>query len=290
MAKDNKVLIAGATGTNGRALTDRLATAGYSVRALVRNHQSRSAQLLAQDNVELFEGDLSDPSALEAAFESVDRAFIALSIVPNTVELFQNFFDAARPTNAHVIKFSALGAGKSAKSTIQQQHTDSDNALIDSGLPYTILRPNSFYQNMLWSANDVRAEGKFYQPFGNAKQSLVDVRDLAEVAFKAFTETGHQGQIYELTGPESLSYQDVAQQLSALLDKQVTYVAVPNEAALQGMLDSGMPEWTARAIAELYSVFATGVYANTNDNVQKITGRPARTFADWANDHRSAWV
>lgn len=68
MANNNKILIAGATGTNGRALTDRLATAGHSVRALVRNRQSGSAQSLAQDNVELFEGDLNDPSALEAAF------------------------------------------------------------------------------------------------------------------------------------------------------------------------------------------------------------------------------
>ncbi|MGB7248319.1 MAG: SDR family oxidoreductase [Phormidesmis sp.] len=290
MAKNNKVLIAGATGTNGRALTDRLATAGYPVRALVRNRQSGSAQSLAQDNVELFEGDINDPSALEAGFENVDRAFIALSIVPNTVELFQNFFDAAKPIDAHVIKFSALGAGEGAESTIQQQHTVSDNALIASGLPYTILRPNSFYQNMLWSADTIRSEGKFYQPFGNAKQSLVDVRDLTEVAFKAFTETGHQGQIYELTGPESPSYHDIAQQLSDLLDKQVTYVSVPNEAALQGMLDSGMPEWTARAIAELYNVFATGAYSDTNDNVQKITGRPARTFADWASDSHAAFA
>jgi uncharacterized protein YbjT (DUF2867 family) len=142
---------------------------------------------------------------------------------------------------------------------------------------------------MLWSAASIQTNGQFYLPFGDAKQSLVDVRDLAEVAFKAFTEEGHQGKIYELTGPEGLSYYDVARHLSTLLGKEVTYVPVSNETALQGMLDAGMSEWIAQALAELYSVFATGEYANTNDNIQMITGKPATPFADWANDHRSAF-
>ena len=132
------ILIAGATGTNGRMLTNLLASAGYQVRALVRNLDS--AQSLIQPNVQLYKGDLASPSSLDGAFDGVDRAFVLTTIVPNTVELFQNFFDAARrTTGAHVVKFSALGAGY-ADSVVQQQHTDSDEALIASGLPHTILR------------------------------------------------------------------------------------------------------------------------------------------------------
>jgi uncharacterized protein YbjT (DUF2867 family) len=288
MVDNNTILIAGATGTNGRRLTSRLASAGYSVRALVRNVQS--AQSLAQPNIELFEGDLNNPASLESAFENVDRAFIATAILPNTVELFQNFFDAAKKTTgAYIVKFSALGAGDDAKSVIQQQHTESDKALIGSGLPYTILRPNSFYQNMLWSAESIKATGQFYLPLGDAKQSLVDVRDLTEVAFQVLMATEHQGQVYELTGPEELSYHDVAQHLSTITGNKVTYIPVPNEAALQGMIDSGMPEWTAKALSELYSVFATGKYANTNKNIQRILGKPATTFAAWANENKSAF-
>ncbi|MEL7351398.1 MAG: SDR family oxidoreductase [Cyanobacteria bacterium P01_A01_bin.116] len=288
MINNSPILIAGATGTNGRMLTARLASAGYFVRALVRN--SQSAQALAQPNVQLFEGDLNDPASIESAFENVSRAFIATAMVPNTVELFQNFFDAAKKTTgAHIVKFSALGAGEGAQSVIQQQHTESDNALIESGLPYTILRPNSFYQNMLWSAESIRETGQFYLPFGEAKQSLVDVRDLTEVAVQAFTDTAHQGKIYELTGPEGLSYYEVAQQLGSVIGKALTYVPVPNEAALQGMMESGTPEWTAKAIAQLYSVFATGEYADTNNNIQLITGQSATPFLDWAKDHKSAF-
>ncbi|MFE4108005.1 SDR family oxidoreductase [Almyronema epifaneia] len=289
MVNSSTILIAGATGTNGRLLTARLAAAGQTVRALVRN--SQSAQSLAQPNVQLFEGDLNNPASLEAAFENVERAFIAMAIVPNTVELFQNFFEAAKnTTDVHIVKFSALGAGDKAKSVIQQQHTQSDNALMALGLPYTILRPNSFYQNMLWSAPSIQTTGQFYLPFGEAKQSLVDVRDLVEVAFQALMTTEHQGKVYELTGPEACSYYDVAQQLSTTIGKAVTYVPIPNEAALQGMLDSGMPEWTAKAIAELYSVFATGEFAQTNDTIQTITGKPATSFATWAAENKAAFA
>lgn len=288
MIDNSPILIAGATGTNGRMLTARLASAGYAVRALVRDVQS--AQALAQPNVQLFKGDLNEPATVEPAFENVNRAFIATAMVPNTVELFQNFFDAAKKTTgAHIVKFSALGAGEGAQSVIQQQHTESDNALIESGLPYTILRPNSFYQNMLWSAESIRETGQFYLPFGEAKQSLVDVRDLTEVAVQAFTNAEHQGKIYELTGPDGLSYYEVAQQLGSVIGKEVTYVPVPNEAALQGMVESGMPEWTAKAIAELYAAFATGEYADTNNTIQKITAQRATPFLDWAKDHKSVF-
>ncbi len=288
MVDKSTILIAGATGTNGQLLTSRLATAGYSVRALVRNLSS--AKSLLQPNVQLFEGDLNNPDSLEAAFENVNRAFIATAITPNTVELFQNFFDAAKnTTGAHIVKFSALGADDKTKSIIQQQHTESDEALIASGLPYTILQPNSFYQNMLWSADSIRANGQFYLPFGDSKQSLVDVRDLTEVAFQAFTKAGHRDKIYELTGPEGLSYYDVAQQLSTILGKEVTYIPISNDAALQGMLDSGMPEWTARALAELYSAFATGEYADTNKNIPIIASKSATTFETWADENKSAF-
>ena len=279
------ILIAGATGTNGRMLTNLLASAGYQVRALVRNLDS--AQSLIQPNVQLYKGDLASPSSLDGVFDGVDRAFVLTTIVPNTVELFQNFFDAAmRTTGAHVVKFSALGAGY-ADSVVQQQHTDSDEALIASGLPYTILRPNSFYQNMLWSAESIKAAGQFYLPFGDAKQSLVDVRDLVAVAAKALIDDGFANQTYELVGPEGLSYHEVASQLSSVIGKEVAYVPVSSEAALQGMVDSGMPEWTAKALAELYSVFATGEYASTNDNIQQILGKPAVTFEQWASDNKA---
>ena len=146
----------------------------------------------------------------------------------------------------HVVKFSGLGAGV-ADTAIQRQHAETDALLQASGLPYTILRPNSFFQNLLLSAGTIKDHGAFYLPMRDGKQSLVDVRDVATVAVKVLTEPGHEGQVYEITGPESLSYAEVAATLSRVLGRPVRYVDVPPEVARDSMLRAGMPPWNERS-------------------------------------------
>jgi uncharacterized protein YbjT (DUF2867 family) len=142
---------------------------------------------------------------------------------------------------------------------------------------------------MLWSAATIKDHGAFYQPTGDARQSFVDVRDVAAVAVAALTGSGHKGQIYEITGPESLSFHDVAAKLSAVLGRPVRYVPVTPEAALESMLKSGTPEWNAHALADLYRAFATGPYARTTDTVERVLGRPAIPFEQFARDHAAAF-
>jgi uncharacterized protein YbjT (DUF2867 family) len=171
-----------------------------------------------------------------------------------------------------------------------RQHGETDQALADSGLDFTILRPNSFYQNMLWSAGSIKSQGTFYLPMRDARQSLVDVRDIAAVAVKVLTVAGHDGQTYEITGPESLSYSEVAAKLSAVLGKPVTYIDVPPEAAFESMRKSGMPEWNARAVTDLYATFVAGVAARTTDTVERITGSKPISFDQFARDHVTAFT
>src|SRR5439155_6799006 len=123
---------------------------------------------------------------------------------------------------AQVVKLSAMGAGDPG-SEILRQHGETDELLKASGVPWTILRPNSFHQNLLWSAASIRERGEFHLPLRDARQSLVDVRDLAAVAERALTEPGHEGKTYDFTGPESLSYADVAATLSAVRGRPVRY-------------------------------------------------------------------
>jgi uncharacterized protein YbjT (DUF2867 family) len=282
------ILVVGATGTNGREVALRLAKAGRKVRGLVRGRDR--ADDLARAGVETAQGDLDDPASLDAALRGVERAFVLTAVARRGVGWFRNFFEAAqRAGTRHVVKFSALGAGE-AGAEILRQHGESDELLRASGLPYTILRPNSFYQNMLWSAAAIREQGTFYLPMRDARLGLVDVRDIAAVAVAALTEAGHEGKTYELTGPEALSYADVAATLSKVLGKPVRYVDVPPEAAKQSMLAAGMPEWNAAAVAELYGVFASGRCAGTTDTVERVTGRPAATFEQFARDHAAAFA
>ena len=282
------ILVAGATGTNGSELLRQLTDKGIAARALVRD-PARAADI-ANEHVELVRGDLSDPSSLPAAFEGIEKAYIVAAVHRDTERWFQNFFAAAREAGvAQLVKFSGMRADVDSPSEIIRQHGRSDEALMESGIPYTILRPNSFYQNVLWQADGIRTSGQFYLPIGDAKQSQVDVRDIAEATVRVLTEEGHTNKAYDITGAESISYFDVAETLSQVLDKPVTYVPVPVEAAEASMLEAGMPAWDAHALAEIQGLFATGVYAEVTPDLEQLLGRRPRSFADFARDFASVF-
>lgn len=284
-----RLLVAGATGTNGRELLRRLDDEGIRMRALVRD-PDRAAPL-AGERVELVRGDLGDRASLRAAFDGIEQAYIVTAVSRDTTTWFANFFDAARAAGVrHLVKLSGLGADPGSTSEIIRQHGEADEALAASGLTYTILRPNSFYQNILFQAAPIRETGRFYLPVGDARQSMVDVRDIAEATVRILTGEGHEDRIYELTGPESLSCFDVAATLSEVLGRAVTYVPVAVEAARRSMLDAGMREWEAGAVAELQGVFATGAFADVRDDLARLLGRRPRSFADFARDHAAAFA
>jgi uncharacterized protein YbjT (DUF2867 family) len=282
------IAVAGATGTNGREIIRQLAGAGRQVRALVRD-PARAADLQGP-GVELIAADLGKPHSLTRALAGCSRAFLLTAVGPDAGLWSHNFVAAARAAGVgHVVRFSGMGAALDSASLIMRQHGEADAELVASGLAFTILQPNSFYQNLLWAAGSIKAEGAFFLPLGDARQSLVDVADIGRVAVKALTEPGHEGTTYVLTGPEALSYNDVAHRLSETLGRPVRYVDVPTEAARQAMLTAGMPGWNAKAVAELYAVFATGAYAQVTDTIERVTGRPPTTFAQWARDNAAAF-
>ncbi len=179
-----QILIAGGTGTNGRELLKQLADKEVSVRVLVRNPER--ATYLANKHTEIVQGDLSEPFTLDKALEGIERAYIVTSIHPDTLTWFDNFYAAAANAGvSQLVKFSGYGADSTSSIEIIRQHGLSDRKLMESGLNYTILRPNSFYQNILWQAEAIKSRAQFYLPLGVAKQSLVDVRGLGPCALRS---------------------------------------------------------------------------------------------------------
>src|SRR5262249_4607774 len=146
-------------------------------------------------------------------------------------------------------------------------HHRTDQTARNSGVPFTILQPNSFHQNMLSSASTIIAQGKFYLPLRNAPQSIVDIRDISAVAAKVLTTSGHEGKTYVITGPEAVTFQRVAETLSSVLGRKIDYVDVPLSAAADSMRKSGMPEWNVRVVSELLDYFASGAAALVTDTI-----------------------
>ena len=159
-----------------------------------------------------------------------------------------------------------------------------DEMLMASGLPYNIIRPHFYMQNTMMAAQTVTSDGVVYMPFKDGNLGMIDVRDIADVAVKVLAEDGHEGKTYTLTGPESISFHDVAAGLSKVLGKQVDYVNVPLEAGREAMIGMGLPEWIADAFSEYFIAFSEGYGDFITDDVQLVTGNPARSYETFAGD------
>jgi len=277
------ILITGATGNNGRELVRQLTAMGQRVRAFVRN-PAEAAHLEGPD-IELAVGDFDQPETLDAALQGVEKAFLLTPVAERSVHWQTAFVETARRAGVkHVVKFSGMGADSRTAPELLRLHGETDDKLRDSGVPFTILRPNSFHQNIRSSVDTIRAQGLFYLPLKNAAQSTVDIRDIGAVAAKVFTSSGHEGKTYVITGPEALTFHQVAEKLSSVLARKIQYVDVPLSAAADGMRKSGMTEWDIRAVTELLGYFASGEAATVTDTIPRLLGRPAISFEQFVKD------
>ena len=285
------ILVTGATGNIGSGLVPSLIAKGASVRALVRD--GSKAQGLRDAGVEVVIGDLDRPETLDAAFRGVDRVFLLTPPNPNQVTQAHNGIAAAkRAGSPSVVRLSAEALDPVADSParVTRQHAEIDAELKTSGLAYTILRPHFFMQNTLMAAGSVALEGVVYMAMKDGKIGMIDVRDVVDVAAKLLTEDGHEGKPYRLTGPASISFHDVAAGLSKALGREVKYVDVPPEAGREAMVGMGLPEWIADALTEYSRAFSEGLGDFTTNDVEEITGHPARSYETFARDFAEAFA
>jgi len=284
MTNSERILVTGATGKVGSALLDNLGNADVELRALIRN--GSKARSLGLRNVEVVSGDFLESQTLRPALEGVDAIFLLTPIHPHQVQQAANVIDVASESgnDPHVVRLSVHQASHEAPTRISRQHAEIEERLISSGLPYTLLRPQSFMQNTLLSAPTVACQGRIFQPMKDGRLGMIDARDIGEVAAKVLTEDGHEGKTYTLTGPAAISFYDVAEALSEVLDKEVAYVPIPPEKAKEAMLDRGIPEWMADALNEYARAHSEGYSNWTTEDVERLLGRPATSYKEFASD------
>jgi uncharacterized protein YbjT (DUF2867 family) len=283
------ILVTGATGTIGRILVEKLAAAGAPARALVRSREKGEG--IEKLGLEVVIGDLGKPETLNPALEGIEKVFLLSAPDPRQAELQSNMVQAAKAAGVrHIVKLSAIGVGGELDAiSLGRLHRQTEEEIERSGINYTHLRPNGFMQNAFMFAATIKSQGAFYAPLGDARVSYVDARDVAAVALHTLTEDGHEGKAYEVTGPEALSYDDMAREFSAVLGREVKYVDVPVEAARGAMLGMGMQAWLVDALVELFSVYRSGQAARVTETVREVTGRAPLTFAQFARDYAQAF-
>ena len=282
------ILVTGATGHVGSELVRLLAKQGAPARALV--HSPDKAAPIQHLGLETALGDFEQPDTLDVAMKGCDQVFLLAPPTPRQSQQEQHVIDAARRAGVgHVVKQSVPWASADAPVVFSRWHGQIEQHLAQSGLAYTLLRPSSFMQNFLMSAPQVADQGALYGMFGEGRVAFIDARDIAAVAAELLTSPGHQGASYTLTGPEALSAVEVAGRLAAATGRQVRSVDLGPDSYRHALAGAGMPGWLVDGVVEGNTMLAAGHGATVTDEVARLTGRPPRTFAQFAADHRVAF-
>jgi uncharacterized protein YbjT (DUF2867 family) len=255
---------------------------------MVRN--LAAATSIEGPGIEIVQGDLAQAETLPELLEGVDTVFLATALAPDMAALHRNLIEAAtRGDVRRIVRLSVLPAATDAPIRGPRLHGEADQALIESGIPYTLVKPAHFMQNLLAFAGPIASQGVIPAPLGDASIGTIDVRDVAAVAVAALTEEGHESESYVVTGPEALTMDAMAEQLSSALGREVKYVDVAPDAARKALLESGAPAWIVDALLEINANMAGGSADVVTTTVRDVTGRKPRSFEAFATDYASAF-
>jgi len=283
-------LISGGTGNVGSQVVKQLASMGYPTRVLARNPER--ARSLEASNVEIVAGDFDAPASLDRAFAGVTKAFLLSPIVLNQVEQQRNFIRAAQRAGVqHLVKSSIIDPAPDSPCGYMAWHAQTEQELAESGLAYTNIRPHLFMQQVLEMAGLIANQGVMYGPFDNdAKVSAVDVRDIAAVVVGVLTTPGHEGQTYTVTGPNVLSFDEMAAKISVGAGHPVAYVHFPSKEMAYGALGQlGLPEWRIADLLAMADLFNTGAYAYTTDVVARVGQKTPIGYDQFVEDHAAVF-
>lgn len=281
MSKRLKVLVTGATGNTGSLLVPMLLSKNIDVRIFVKDE--KKAKSLMDLGAIAIQGDLDQPETIVSAVKDVDKIYLLTWNGPTQLRQVENVIKTLKGSgeNPHIIRHSMWG---SANSRIIKQGLQAEELIKSSGLPWTMLKPTFYMQNLMMAAQTISSDGAIYWDMNEGKLAMIDVRDIAESAFAVIKGEGHESRSYILTGPEAISFNDIAKIFSKVLDKEVNYVNVSGDASFQAMTGMGISEWIAKGYVELSEGFSENFANSTTKNVEILTGHPARSFEQFAND------
>ncbi|MGI9292289.1 MAG: NmrA family NAD(P)-binding protein [Gammaproteobacteria bacterium] len=283
------ILLTGITGNNGGATATALLEKGAKIRALVRDLDKASAW--ADKGVELFQGDLSDAASIKAALEGVESAVLVLNNSKEQESLELNFIAAAKDAGLPwIIKVSSPEAVRGTTSPLPLAHIAAEDAIMESGMNWTFVRPSFFMQNFRGSIPKAKETGVLAMPMGDSgTAALTDCADAGAFIAHILTDGNkeqHYGQVYDITGPDPvMTFAEIAQQVGEALGTEVKYVAADPQKFQEIMRPFVSSDWHSDAVAHLFAEIADGTTPGIKtDTFEKIMGHPGRSFKEFVKE------
>ena len=254
------------------------------MRALVRNP---AAELPA--GVDRVVGDLADPASYTPALDGVAAVYLACGNHPAQAAWENGVIDAAAAAGVRrIVKLSTSDAAIGSPSAFADAHARIEAHLRASGVDHVLLKPTFKMTNLLTAAEGVRQAGAIFLPGAGAKLAMIDPRDIADVAAVALSEPVARELV--LTGPEVVTFDDVAAELSAVTGRRIGFVPVPDDAAMGQLVAAGVPEWFATNLVAVFGMLRQGIQAQTRSTVRDVLGREPRSLAAFVRDHAAAFT
>ncbi|MEU7043188.1 SDR family oxidoreductase [Streptomyces varsoviensis] len=282
------IVVTGATGKIGSETVRLLAQRGAATKALVRD-PSRAPGGSFPDGVEIAVGDFERPDTLDAAMRGADTVVLISTSVP--AHEIAAIDSAVRQGVRHVVKITNHKASESSPVDRRRDHARIEAHLRASGLAFTLLAPNLLMQNLFAFAPMIKQTRGFVMSAGDGRFGMVDSRDVsATAAAVAAAPAEHAGRTYLLTGPELITYDDVAEALTDALGHEIEYRRLSPAEHREAMIEAGVPEPAATSNAQVFGLIADGDAAWLSDDVAAVTGAPPRSLRTFVADHVSAFA
>ncbi len=286
MEKTEMIGVIGGTGNTGRAVVKALEKKSVEFRCLVRD--SEVAKQKIGETVELVHGDVSDHSSIERGLQGCEKLFLLTGHSPALAEQEIGTIKAAKRAGVnYIVKLSGgdAVATEDCPSLIGRSHWQIEQALKESGLDWTILRPGFFMQNLINTAGMVKGQSKVMMPLSSTVNiAMIDVNDTGDVAAEVLTTAGHENMTYFLSG-HAYTLEDFSSILSKELGNDIPYLEIPLDAAVKAMKERDMPDWLIDHQSALMSIVNSGVAGATNDNIAKLSGHAPRTLEQFVSSH-----
>ncbi len=280
------ILVTGVTGNVGKEVINQLIEKGQPVKAAARNLTKAAAAGLRETEIVLF--DYDRPETFESALVGVGRLFIIPPPVnPRQHELIIPLIDMAVQTGVkHIVNLSTMSADNNETLPLRIAEKYIEN----SGIAYTLLRPNFFMQNCNgFMLEGIKAQGGIYLPADGAKTSFIDIRDIATVSVAALTTENHLNKVYTLTGGKALDHYEMAKILSDVTGKDIQYFPMSDEDTRGALKSAGWTDESIEMFIDLYRSVKQGDTEYVSPDVANILGREPITFEQYAHDYAESW-
>jgi NAD(P)H dehydrogenase (quinone) len=277
------IFITGATGKTGRAILDALAKQEVPVKALVRSHKDAN-HLAVFTNCEFVIGDLREPTGFASALEGIDSVYyICPNVSPDEAEIGLHLITLAKKYQVNHFCYHSVLHPHVEDMPHHWQKMRMEELLFKSDINFTILQPCAYMQNILGGWDKIK-EGKYSVPYRTtARLSIVDLQDVAAAAAKVLTQPGHENAVYELAGPQALSQQEVAGELSVALGISVKAIEQPREIWHQSAEKSGMNGYAIQTLLKMFEYYDQyGLVGNPN-TLKNLLGHEPTSFQQFLN-------